>query len=180
MRSASEEERNVLRRLLSVDFDGVGAVRAQADAVRHVELNCTCGCPSITPHVDRAVAPPAHCRSPLPAELAEMGRTDGIPRTVMCFLDEDGYLANLECVYYDDAIPEWPDPRLCAVLIRDEQGYLENVVLPSGASVRPHDADDRWVSFEEQNDGGFCASTWNGFRECWAANGTELSRTFTK
>ena len=109
-----------------------------------------------------------------------MDRADGIPRAVLCFLDEDGYIANLECVYYDDAIPEWPDPGRCAVLIRDEQGYLETVALPGGATVRPHDPGDRWVSFEEQTGGGFCASTWNGYRECWAADGTEVSRVFTK
>ena len=109
-----------------------------------------------------------------------MNRADGIPRTVLCFLDEDGYVANLECVYYDDAIPEWPDPGSCAVLVRDEQGYLEAVALPSGATVRPQDPDDRWVSFEEQSDGGFCASTWSGYRECSSADGTEVSRAFTK
>lgn len=64
-----------------------------------------------------------------------MDRADGIPRAVLCFLDEDGYIANLECVYYDDAIPEWPDPGRCAVLIRDGQGYLETVALPGGATV---------------------------------------------
>lgn len=176
----SEEEREILRRLLSVDFDGVDALRAQAEAVRDVESNCTCGCPSITPHLDHGSAPPASCRSPIPAELAEMNRPDGIPRTVLCFLDEDGYVGNLECVYYDDAVPEWPDPRRCAVLIRDEQRYLEAVGLPSGATVRPHNPYDRWVSFEEQQDGGFCASTWSGYRECLAADGTEVSRVFTK
>ena len=115
----------------------------------------------------------------LPAELVEMGRSDGIPRTVLCFLDEDGYLGNLECVYYDDAIAEWPDPKRCAVLTRDKRGHPKNVVLPGGASVRPIDPDDRWMSFEEQEDGGFCASTGSGHRECWAADGARVSHTNT-
>jgi len=109
-----------------------------------------------------------------------MDRADGEPRTVLCFLDEEGYIANLECVYYDDAISEWPNPARCAVLIRDEQGYLETIALPSGATVKPHDSGDRWVSFEEQKGGGFCASTWSGYWECWAADGAEVSRVFAK
>jgi hypothetical protein len=116
----------------------------------------------------------------LPVELMELSRADGVPRTVLCFLDEDGYLANVECVYYDDVMPEWPEPHNCAVGLRDGQGYLEAVELPSGVIVRPHQLGDRWVSFETQGKDGFCAATWNGYRECYAADGTALPRVFTK
>ena len=180
VRAVNDVERAVLKRLLAVDFDGVEALRAQANAVVEVELNCTCGCPSITPTLDRSAAPPAHCSSPLPAELVELNRTDGIPRSVLCFLDDDGYLGNLECVYYDDAAAEWPEPRNCAVLVRDDLRYLQAVGLPSGTVVHPHELGDRWVSFEEQSDGGFCASTWSGYRECFGPDGALRSRDFTK
>lgn len=52
----------------------------------------------------------------LPTELVEEERTDGVPRTVIWFADADGYIANVECVYYDDALSEWPDLRRCTVL----------------------------------------------------------------
>jgi hypothetical protein len=180
VRSLSEAERAVLVRLLSVEFDGVDALRRQAESIRDVEPNCTCGCPSITLHVDRDAASSADCSSPLPVELVEMARVDGIPRTVLCFLDSDGYIANLECVYYDDALPEWPGPDQCAVLLRDEERYLEAVALPAGAVVRPRQSGDRWVSFEVQSDEGFCAATWSGYRECFAYDGSELTREFVK
>lgn len=180
VRPLSDVQRGVLARLLDADFNGVQALRAQADHIDGVEPNCTCGCPSITPHVDRGAAPPAWIGSRLPVELAEMTRADGIPRTVLCFLDADGYLGNLECVYYDDARPDWPTPGGCAVLRRDEHGYLEAAVLTCGVNVRPREPGDRWVSFEAHDDGGFCATTWSGYRECVAPDGTELSRTFVK
>jgi hypothetical protein len=95
-------------------------------------------------------------------------------------LDDDGYMANQECVYYDDARPEWPKANERAVLLRDAERYLEAVALPSGAVVRPRQPGDRWVSFEEQSDGGFCAATWSGYRECFAGDGSELTRIFVK
>jgi hypothetical protein len=79
--------------LLSVDFDGADSLRSQVQAIRGVEPNCTCGCPSITPEIDRTAAPPSGSASPLPVELAELSREDGVPRTVLCFLDA-GYLTN--------------------------------------------------------------------------------------
>lgn len=118
MRPLSDVERRVLDRLLSIDFPRAAELRRQVEHITGVEPNCTCGCPSITPHVDGASAPPAlPGSSMLPVELLEVGRTDGIPRTVVSFVDEDGYLSNLECVYYDDAHDEWPAPEECAVLV---------------------------------------------------------------
>ena len=175
MRALLEIEREVLARLLSVEFDGAEPLRIQAASILGAEPNCSCGCPSITPIVDRGAAPPARLSSLLPVELAEIDRADGVPRTVLCFLDRDGYLGNVECVYYDEARPEWPPPDRCAVLVRDAQG-LASVLLTNGAAVRPHDPADRWVSFEANGDGGFCAATRSGYRECFAPDGSPLSR----
>jgi hypothetical protein len=170
----------ILHLLLSADFREAAALRAQADSVRRVEPNCTCGCPSVTPEVDRAAAPPARSWSKLPVELAELRRPDGVPRSVLCFLDEGGYLSNLECEYYDDATGEWPDPRNCAVLIHDDHGYVQAAVLPGAVAIQPAESSDRWVQLGFDDDGGFCATTWSGYRECFTAAGELTSRTFVK
>ena len=116
----------------------------------------------------------------LPVELFEMDRADGVQRTVLCFLDSDGYLANLECVYYDDALSEWPRVDQCAVLLHDDQHHLEAVALPSRAIVRPRELGDRWTSFDPQSDGGFCASTRSGYRESFDRDGHEVARTLVR
>jgi hypothetical protein len=111
-----EVELAVLRRLVSVDFPGVEELRAQIETIREVESNCTCGCPSFTPRIDRNAAPPAPVGTLLPTELVEEYREGGVPRTVIWFADRDGFIANIECVYYDDAIDEWPDPSRCTLV----------------------------------------------------------------
>ena len=179
MRAISNAEQRILSRLLSVDFEGVQELRAQATHISSVESNCTCGCSSITPKIDRSLAPPASGPRILPAELQELDRPNGIERTVICFLDDDGYLANLECVFYDDAVDEWPEADECAVLLRDSERYLTAVLLPSGAQVTPQNTGDHWVSFEIEPQG-FSAATWNGWRETYDATGALTSRTFTK
>ena len=107
----------MLRCLVSVDFSGAEQLRAQIEGIREVEPNCTCGCPSFTPVFDREATPPTPLRSILPTELVEEERANGIPRTVICFADEEGYIANVECVYYDEAINEWPDLTACTLHI---------------------------------------------------------------
>lgn len=179
MRPISEAEQRILSRLLSVEFEGVQELRAQATHISSVESNCTCGCPSITPNIDRSLAPPATGPRILPVELLELERSDGLERTVICFLDEHGYLANLECVFYDDAVDEWPEADQCAVLLRDSERYLNAVRLPSGAQVTPQDSGDHWVSFEIEPNG-FSAATWNGWRETYSAEGQLTTRVFTK
>jgi len=118
MHPVTEIELQVLHSLASVDFEGVEQLRFQIASIREVEANCTCGCPSFTPIIDRSVAPPAPVSSLLPTELVEEERRDGVPRTVIWFADEDGFIANVECVYYDVAIAEWPDPARCSVFVR--------------------------------------------------------------
>lgn len=180
MRDLSDIERRVLNRLLSVDFPGVEALRVQVEKIQGAEPNCSCGCPSITPIVDRNAAPAAPGRSTLPVELVEVSRPAGIVRSVMVFVDDDGYLGNLECVYYDDSRAEWPDPGGCAVVLRDQQRYVQAVQLPGGVVVHPQDPNDRWTSFELADTGGLTATTFTGYRERFAPDGDLASRTLVK
>jgi hypothetical protein len=116
LRPITQTEVELLRLLTSVDFEGVDELRAQVDSIKQVETNCRCGCPSFTPAIDRSTAPASSRRSLLPTELVELERPDGIPRTVIWFADPDGYISNVECVYYDDAINEWPAPANCELV----------------------------------------------------------------
>ena len=115
MQPVQEVELEVMRLLASGDFEGVDELRAQIASIAHVEPNCTCGCPSFTPVLDRAEVPASRQRTLLPSELVEESRPDGVPRTVIWFADADGYIANVECVYYDEARNEWPDLTRCTV-----------------------------------------------------------------
>jgi len=81
---------------------------------------------------------------------------------------------------YNGALPQWPDPQDCAVLLNDQERHLEAVLLPSGALVRPHQPSERWRSVEMHEDLSFCATTWSGYRECYAPDGTQLTRVLTK
>lgn len=175
MRPITNSEQQILDRLLALDFEGARELRKQAMHILGVESNCTCGCPSITPFVDRSQAPPASRSSLLPVELQEFGRTSGIERTVICFLDDDGYIGNLECVYYDDAITEWPPIDSSVVLLSDSDHNLTSALLPTGAQVRPGDANDYWVSFNRV-DSGYSAVTQSGWAETFNSSGRLISR----
>lgn len=179
MRDPSAIERAIVARLLSVDFEGVVALRAEADAMVGVELACTCGCPSFTPQADRDAARGSMPSVRLPVELVEMTGSDAPPRSVLCFVDDAGHIESIELVHYGDTPAAWPEPDDCSVLVRNEFGYVEAVGLPGGVVVRPEPG-DAWVSFEPQGLGGFCANTFSCFREQYAADGTRLSRTFVK
>jgi len=176
--SAAEEA--VVARLLSSDFDGVEALQLQAAHIMGVESNCTCGCPSLTPSIDRSLAPPIQpVRTKLSPELLEIDRQDGVGREVLSFADGDGYLANIECVYYDDPIDEWPDPTNCALVLRDDLGYVVSMQLPSGATIRPQISNDAWSVLDFAGPG-LIATTFSGWREEFDAEGGLRSRTFVK
>lgn len=115
MQPVQEVELDVMRLLASRDFDGVEQLRAQIASVAHVEPNCSCGCPSFKPVLDRTSVPPSRFRNLLPSELIEESRSDGVPRTIIWFADAEGYIANVECVYYDEARNEWPNLGRCTV-----------------------------------------------------------------
>lgn len=178
MRPITNSEQEVLDRLLTMEFEGVQELRKQVLHILGVESNCTCGCPSITPFVDRSQSPPAPGFSILPVELQEFMRPSGIARTVLCFLDADGYLGNLECVYYDDAIPEWPPIQTSVVLLSDSSRRLISALLPGGAQVSPADDNDHWVTVNEV-DSGFRAVTQNSWTETFDASGQLISRSPT-
>ncbi|GEM_PF-2132279 len=175
MRPITDAERQVLDLFLSVEFEGVGAFREQAMHILGVEPDCICGCPSIKFHIDRSKAPATPAYRLLPTELEELSRPAGIPSSVLCLLDKDGYLASLECVYYDDVVTEWPARDRCAVILRGIGGNLTSVSLPSGVLVRPHDDEDPWASFSEEGLG-FRATTRKGWAETYSANGELVSR----
>ncbi len=119
MHPISPVELEVLNRLASAQFEGVEKLRAQISYISEVEPNCSCGCPSFTPVLDRSFVPPAPFSSLLPSELNEEERDDGAPRTVIWFADAAGFITNVECIYYDDPRAEWPDFRNCRVLTRE-------------------------------------------------------------
>jgi len=79
-------------------------------------------------------------------------------------------------VYYDETLPQWPDPQSCAVLVADEHRRLKAVRLPAGALIQPYDAGDRWITSEFGEDGGFGATTLSNYREYFAPDGVLISR----
>jgi hypothetical protein len=181
MREMSAVERSILDRLLSVDFEDAAGLRAQMAHVLGAEPNCPCGCPSITPLIDRsAVSGAVTPWTMLPVELEEIDGPGAGARRVLLFTDTDGYLANLECSYYDESRDEWPDPSGCVVLIRDTGGYLTAVGLPSGLVVRPKDPADAWVSVEPSPAGGLTGTTFSGYREEFGPDGCLIDRRFVK
>ncbi|MDD7834426.1 MULTISPECIES: hypothetical protein [Paenarthrobacter] len=179
MRTISDAERQVLDLLLSIEFEGVDAFRKQARHILAVEPDCICGCPSIKFHIDRSKAPATPAYRLLPTELEELSRPAGVPSSVLCLLDRDGYLAGLECVYYDGVVTEWPAIDRCAVVLRDIERRMTAVLLPSGALVRPRDQEDNWVSFGEEGLG-FQATTRKGWNETYDASGKLVSRVMER
>jgi hypothetical protein len=173
------EERAVLDRLLSADFPGVIEFRAQAEAILGVKSSCVCGCPSVAPTIDREIAPAAKSSTLALAEIQELTRSDGVPRSVLLFIDTDGYITDLECVYYDDALAEWPVLANSVVMVHDDERYLTSVVLPGGSAVRPQEPNDHWEG-TDFNDSGFTATTWSGYSEVFDLTGVLTSRTFVK
>ena len=95
------------------------------------------------------------------------------------FADREGCLASVECVYHDDAKPDWPALDDCAVMLHDEMRYLTAVVLPGGSVARPQEDNDRWVGTHFSG-AGFTGTTWSGYRERFDAAGNLTERIFVK
>lgn len=145
MRAITGLEQDVLSRLLSVDFPGVEQLRSQAEHILGVESSCSCGCPSIKVFPDRDAVPRADCGSMiLPVSLLEIERPDGVVREVIVFADQDGYLAEVECVYFDQARHEWPDLTRCALYLDSAKGGTAAVILPNGVTFVPVKEGDAW------------------------------------
>ncbi len=86
------DERYMLDVLLSRPFDGRDELSAQASALS-VKGPCTCGCPSIALAVDRSARP-----APVRGMVAEGVGLDvqGNVVGVLLFVDDDGYMSELE------------------------------------------------------------------------------------
>lgn len=175
MRPITDSEQEILKLLLSMEFEGAAVFRTQAMHILGVESDCICGCPSIKIHVDRAKAAPALGIRILPTQLEELSRADGVPSSVLCLLDRDGYLANLECVYYDEVVTDWPASNRSAIVLRDSARNVSAVLLPSGVLVNPHKEGDSWISFRKEKLG-FTATTRSGWTETYDAAGRLVSR----
>jgi hypothetical protein len=105
-------ERAVLDELLSHEFDGAVALRAQMQSVT-VVANCRCGCPTIDLEVC-ADAPRADIAGPLaPVELID---TSTDPEGTVLLFIRDGVMWRLEYVWYGDGPrPDWPTREQLAV-----------------------------------------------------------------
>jgi hypothetical protein len=106
-RSLRPEEADVLDLMLSVEFPGITALRAQARCVVVVG-GCDCGCPTI----DLAV--PGYARAavglgtgPVPVEGEAVWRGHLEPSQIGLFV-ADGRLSWMELVFSGVAPKEWP------------------------------------------------------------------------
>src|SRR3954447_8820071 len=120
LRSLSGDERALLDFLLSADFTGRDQLREQAVSVQTAGSSCDCGCPSFYLNPDRQL-PPAQVDEPVPVE-AHGHDPGGHLVGVMLFVDEDGYLADIEVFGYESSefsgipspdslkISDWTDP----------------------------------------------------------------------
>jgi hypothetical protein len=107
-RPLTDRERAALNFILSREFAGSDALRAQAATVTAVG-RCGCGCASINLGVDRSRAPRAevHHRTPV---VEARSRLADPPFELLLFVKE-GWLQYLEIVWYgDEPINEYPSP----------------------------------------------------------------------
>lgn len=105
-RPISAQEVAVISALLARPLEGRDELRNQVKRAL-VTRGCDCGCPTVSIVADRTM-PPAR----LPDGIVVEGQVylDGMPLEVLLFV-RDGYLANLELVWYGAQAPrDWPDP----------------------------------------------------------------------
>jgi hypothetical protein len=117
-RPLTASERGILDLLLTQDFEGVDALRAQ---VPHVSVvgRCTCGCATVDLAVDKGRCKPAPSYSRPILSEAQVVDDDKEPLGgVIAFLD-DGYLSMLEIYSYGDPIPKWPEKDRVTLVLRD-------------------------------------------------------------
>ncbi len=101
-RPLDPNEQVLLDGLLSLDFDGVAALRAQARDVR-VAPGCTCGCGSLDLFV-AATSSLSTAPSPIPAEAAVLDDAGEEIGGLLLFLDA-GRLSYMEVYSYFDPLP---------------------------------------------------------------------------
>jgi hypothetical protein len=98
-RDLSSDERYVLDVLLSRPFFGRDELREQVGHTRVTGLSCSCGCPSMNLAVDRPVA-----AAPTSGMVADGVGLDagGKPVGALLFVDDDGYMSELEIFGWAD------------------------------------------------------------------------------
>ncbi len=101
-RPLEPNDRALLDGILSLDFEGVQALRQQARGVRAAP-GCTCGCGSLALFVD-GDAPPSMARSPIPAE-GVLRSADGEGMGGLLLFLDCGRLSYLEVYSYLDPLP---------------------------------------------------------------------------
>lgn len=116
LRSLAASERSILDLMLSMDFDGVEALRRQSPTVL-VSGRCDCGCPTIdlmtSSDVERSRI--ADGTSPV-GGWVDHGEGHA-PGDLILFLDE-GRLSSLEYVYYDEIPGDWADINRVTLWLR--------------------------------------------------------------
>jgi hypothetical protein len=129
-RPLTNPERAILDFLLTAEFEGRSALRAQADHAR-VTGRCPCGCATIILTVDRTAEPPAEVSERMVAEA--MSRDDEYG--LLLFVD-DGYLKSVE-IYCNAAEPPsmFPPPSAFLAPLGPPPSYAgSKESLPSGES----------------------------------------------
>jgi hypothetical protein len=129
-RPLTSRERAILDFLLTAEFEGRGALRAQVDHAC-VTGRCPCGCATVDLTIDRTVAPPAQVAERMVAEA--MSRDDEYG--LLLFVD-DGYLSSVE-IYGNAAEPppEFPPPSAFLAPLGHPPSYAgSKESLPSGES----------------------------------------------
>jgi hypothetical protein len=117
-RPLTSNERGILDLLLTQDFQGVDALRAQ---VPHASVvgRCTCGCATVDLAVDKERCKPASSYGrPILSEAQVVVDDDEPLGGVIVFLD-DGYLSALEIYSSGDPIPNWPSGDRVLLALRD-------------------------------------------------------------
>jgi hypothetical protein len=100
MRPLSETERQVLDKMLALDFPGAAELRVQASSAR-VSGGCDCGCPTIDlVVVDGALPAAVTSRTPVNAEV------DGVTGGGLIVFVDEGRLSRLEYYSAEDSPPE--------------------------------------------------------------------------
>jgi hypothetical protein len=118
-RRLSDAERRILAALLGPEFDGVRALREQAEAAEVVG-RCDCGCPTVELRTGGPPAVALHQRRLSPVEGRIASANDEPPGEILLFL-EDGRLASMEFVYYTSVPPDvWPDLDKVTVIQRQD------------------------------------------------------------
>lgn len=104
-RPLTAEERRVVAFMLSIEGEGIDALRSQVEHVTVVS-RCKCGCPSVDFEVDRDKAPQSIDFAWRPAVNAESRNREGSVGIfdLMLWADE-GWLGGIELVTYGDEVP---------------------------------------------------------------------------